>query len=267
MAAGIEWIFSRLHFHALVSSAGLIVSDFSTSAAHLSRASSREELLSHQQRTTVLSMGLSFSHLTSGLPFDFSLESGLVSVHAASPGRLLAQQEGGEQTRWFSDSRIWVDRRQQHKKERKEKKSSLLAKKWHAGRAQRGSSDRPVRMPPRPPPSGSESRGEGAYDPTSREGNHSLSAWSEQIRFAPQPRRAAGRVTSLAKRPLSTTREVEVADVNGGDDFTFTFPQSDRLYRYVPAKIAPMSLRTPPSLLSLSISSIDLHRCVQDEQH
>lgn len=65
--------------------AGLIVSDFNTMPSNVYRSSqlfSKSDPPPNTNTATQLSLSLSFSHVRSGLPFDFALQRGLVRVNA-----------------------------------------------------------------------------------------------------------------------------------------------------------------------------------------
>ena len=65
--------------------AGLIVSDFNTMPSNVYRSSqlfSKSDPPPITNTATQLSLSLSFSHVRSGLPFDFALQRGLVRVNA-----------------------------------------------------------------------------------------------------------------------------------------------------------------------------------------
>ena len=90
----VRFVFSRAEFRAFMLVHSLILADFSTAPKHISHASERaEDAVQPDSNTTIVSLGISFSHVSSGLPFDFSLQSGLVKVQASggSSRRLAAR--------------------------------------------------------------------------------------------------------------------------------------------------------------------------------
>ena len=76
-----------------------------------------EDVVQPDSNTTIVSLGISVSHVSSGLPFDFSLQSGLVKVQASggSSRRLAAREQhtalrstarstGGSYRTWFDEA-------------------------------------------------------------------------------------------------------------------------------------------------------------------
>ena len=80
---------SRHEFRRLAAHAGLIFSDFSTSRDNVKHASSHRNGLTSSNESSYVSLGLSFSAVQNGLPFDFALQPGL--VHVATRRRRLAE--------------------------------------------------------------------------------------------------------------------------------------------------------------------------------
>ena len=76
----IRLLSGREEFEGRVREAGLILADFSTTAQHLVQAAHAGLSAEPSAAATLLDFGLSFSHLYSGLPFDFSLQPGLVKL-------------------------------------------------------------------------------------------------------------------------------------------------------------------------------------------
>jgi len=92
--SALSLVSSRAVFQKRAADASLIISDFATTSSHLAEATQLRVLNassaapsagSADGAPTMLDLGLSFSHVYSGLPFDFSLQPGLVRLQLGAP--------------------------------------------------------------------------------------------------------------------------------------------------------------------------------------
>ena len=82
--ARVRFVHSRAEFRRLAAHAGLIFSDFSTRASSVwdaTHPAGARPASADESNSTTVSFGLAFSHVRSGLPFDFALQPGLVHVN------------------------------------------------------------------------------------------------------------------------------------------------------------------------------------------
>ena len=262
----VTFFFSRAEFRRACESTSLIVADISTTpkSAHLSHAVSDDQAATN---TTVVNvgLGLSFSHVTSGLPFDFGLQSGLLQVtQAVNVERRLEERRRRDQ--------LWVKPRRRTK--RKARAAAAAAAEHRHQHSVRGSVEgirhnrRHEKQSGRSSGGGSGGSGsefalhaalmsphhaagpQSSHNVSTRGGsalNGSRSARGtdgfsgfgrrEQIRFA-QGSRVAARVASRsgtapwpgaagarAGTQVEALPPPGVQSGNGGDDFTLNFPK------------------------------------------
>lgn len=254
-ALPVQFVYSRSEFKQAVFQHGLIVADFSTSPAHLLHAAEKTgSVLQATLNTSFISVGISFSHLTSGLPFDFSLQPGLVRLQTASDAGRRIQEESwepledllvddGDMTREPFRQRGMHSRNRKYLlvKRRTRRRSSRShvggfvrdISSWHNQTDEYAASvNTELFVTPVPRRSiGSSDERADKRSATVAGRQHPTTSWPRiprhgQIRFVNVAELNLSATSVHTPQPLG-----EVDNGNGGDDFTFIFAKADRLYR------------------------------------
>ena len=266
----VRFVFSRSEFRRVAADRRLIVSDFSTSPAHLLQSQPPQRQAPPStggEDDTVLSLGLMFSHVRAGLPFDFGLQPGLVRVHATTAGRRLdrrtAEHEWKVTVRPRGGRRHRTHRRHASGPVGLDDHSATLRGRSEVVRNQVQDGARPVALNGTGrsglhAAAGLHGKRPSVRDDRSRAGRFPL---RDTIRFAQPkgsygphgPHRHRGGKDAASAPPrggggswagdVATPEDVargqgdadgaagKVGTGNGGDDFTFSFPAHEGFYR------------------------------------
>jgi len=212
-----EFFTSRDAFMLAIGRTNMLAATFATSRANMHAAASNEPTSLAQRwraNTTVLSFALSFSHLTSGLPFDFSLQPGLIREVA---GRRLQQ-------------------------ERRRRVRPRLSRpgRWHDGAFPSGW--RSMFTFPQPQPAvaagarahrrrrGRRRRDGGGPDGVSAVNGGGDGAGGSQLSLRSARSSRVSQIRFDQHESSASVSEREAAGAlrgNGGDDFTFSFPRDE----------------------------------------
>lgn len=211
-----EFFTSRDAFMLAIGRTDMLAATFATSRANMHAATGSEPTSLAQRwhaNTTVLSFALSFSHLTSGLPFDFSLQPGLIREVA---GRRLQQERRQRVRPRLSRPGRWHDRvfpsswrsMFSYPQPQQAVAAGARAHRRRGGRRRRdgGSPDGMGTAEPR-----------GSVSDSYHSLRSARSSRVSQIRFDQHESAAS----------ISEREAAGALRGNGGDDFTFSFPRDE----------------------------------------
>lgn len=255
----VQFVTSRAEFSKLTRSMGLMFSDFTTTSGHVAESSLGSARPEVKNNATWVNFGLRFSHVRSGLPFDFSLQPGLVSVNTGRIRRRLREHPWALRVRhrmlrdhWRPSGRLLLQPASMVKAKANASRSSIASVNQKgsavhdAARALSSAHPGHVKMQSHHG-HGAEGLSEGSHGAQEKHGalskerrkplkaphsalaqNDSSASWLDQIRFH-NPRKHVGALEG--SREISQKRAGKLQG-NGGDDFTFTFPhEGESLYR------------------------------------